>query len=174
VLILLLAASTNGIPGKTALQKIAYFVSVKLKINMSFNAHLYGPYSKVVERNLQTLNDFDFIDIDLITTSNMRKFYKINLNEDGKEISVDLLQKYEKEFKIIKDIVNKCEIEKLDYKILSYAAKIYYILKEEKRTLSTSELIELANYHDWKLSKGEIERAKNLLSNLGVKITTVK
>lgn len=173
VLLMILEASPNGVPGKTAIQKIGYFCSERLHFDMGYYAHYYGPYSRIVEKNLQSLKDFDFIKIEQVPTRKNRNMYKIELNNDGKEIVSDLIKTYSEQYKTINEVVNICLRENMDYNILSYAAKIYYILKEEKGKLSTNELIELASYHDWKLSPPDIDSATTLLTTFGVQISPI-
>jgi len=74
---------------------------------------------------------------------------------------------YEKEYSIIDKVIKLCECEGMDYNVLSYAAKIHYILPKDKK-VSHKKIIELADRYGWKLSHDDIEIAKKLLLSLGL------
>lgn len=167
-ILLILNFAPDGIRGKTAIQKIAYFVSIKTDIDMNFFAHYYGPYSREVAATLQSLSDFDFIDKEVKFTRRNRFMHVFNLNEDGKAIIEDIIKNHPKEYSIIKDTVEKIEPFGQNYDILSWAAKIYYVLNEQGRPITEHEVIKLANRHDWDLNSDQIESAKKLLLSLNL------
>jgi len=166
ILLMILDAAPNGIPGKTSMQKIGYFCSVLLDYKLGYFAHYYGPYSKLVATNLQSLADFDLIRKQNILTGNLRKFTKYEINEDGKQLIDEIKSRYSRQYDVIKDIVKYSENEGMNYNILSYAAKVHYILDKEHRKITEEEIVHLANYYDWKLSESDIARARNLLESL--------
>jgi len=90
ILLFIINASSDGIHGKTAMQKIAYFVSIFLKQDMGFYAHYYGPYSKDVDINLKILDNFSFIDSKMVRTKYNKLMPIFNLNDDGTEIVASL------------------------------------------------------------------------------------
>ena len=165
-ILLILHSAPDGIRGKTAIQKIAYFVSIKTGINMNFFAHYYGPYSRNVAATLQSLSDFDFVDKDVKFTRKNRFMHVFNLNDDGKSIVNDIIKEYPNEYRIIKDVVETIEPFGQNYDILSWASKIYYVLHEKGKPITEDEIIKLAERHDWKLINTEIESAKKLLLSL--------
>lgn len=122
----------------------------------------------MVASSLQSLGDFDLIKRKTTITSNLRNFTEYNLNDDSKSTLEIIKSKNKKNYDTIKKIVDYSEKEGMNYNVLSYAAKIHYILKEEHRKLSDEELIQLANYYDWKLSEKEIALARNLLESLNL------
>ncbi|MHA1395980.1 MAG: hypothetical protein ACTSRZ_20955 [Promethearchaeota archaeon] len=168
IILMILDAAENGVPGKTAMQKLCYFSSVLLDFDMGFFAHYYGPYSKNVAKNLQLLDNFDLIKKDQVLTGRGRLFPIFSLNDEAKDHINKIKTKYEKEYSTIKKIIELSERESMNYNILSYAAKIHYILREEDRELDDEKLIELADYYDWRLSAEQIESAKALLSGLNL------
>jgi len=168
-LLMILKSSPNGIGGKTAIQKIAYFVSIELGLEMNFFPHYYGPYSRTVSKTLQALCDFDFVDDEVILTSNNRSMHCYKLNNDGEKIIDSIIQEYPTYYEKIKEIVDKINpFMKDNYYVLSWAAKIYYILDESEKPITEEEIIKLAERHDWKLTSSEIESAKKLLLSLGL------
>src|SRR2546425_8216065 len=55
-IILTLIDSNGGfIDGRTVLQKAAYFAGEKLKVDLGFSPHYYGPYSREVEATTELL-----------------------------------------------------------------------------------------------------------------------
>lgn len=168
VLLLIFDASEQGIRGNTAIQKIAYFVSEKIDINMNYFAHYYGPYSKNVVNNLEELISTNFIDEEIKYTNNNRIMHIYKINEDGKKIVEKIKENYPDEYKIIKRIIDSLDPFGQNYYILSWAAKIFYILKEQKKPISEEEIKNLAKRYNWRLSDDEIESAKKVLLSLNL------
>lgn len=55
-------AFDQGITGRTALQKIVYFLSVMMNEDLGYNPHFYGPYSpKVAEANAE-LKELNYLE----------------------------------------------------------------------------------------------------------------
>lgn len=162
----------NNIRGRTAVQKITYFVSVLLGIDLGFFPHYYGPYSRQVASTLEGLVDLDFIE-DCMTYTNLnRVMHSLKLNDDGKKLSEPIIQNNKEEAKKIKFVVKKCDTYGQNYDILSWAAKIHWILKEKGTPINEYEIISLAKSYDWKLTQEEIDSAKKLLFNLGLAETS--
>ncbi len=174
--VLLLILDVAKIRGNTAIQKIAYFISIKLGIDMNFFPHYYGPYSRNVALELQNLVDFNFVDDNIKFTKRNRIMHEYTLNDDGKKIVSVLKNKYKEEYEVIREIIKNIEdIFGQNYNILSWAAKIHFILKERGIPISEEEIINLAKGYDWNLSDEEIESAKKLLLALKlVRITKVR
>ena len=164
IILMILNAAVN-VPGKTAMQKICYFSSILLDFDMNFFPHYYGPYSRTVAKRLQLLDNFDLLKKQHYLTGR-GSFPIFSLNEESKDHINEIISENESAYATIQKLIAFSKKESMDYNILSYAAKIYYILEEEDRELNDEELIELANYYDWKLSSEQIVSAKNFLSGL--------
>lgn len=172
ILLMILHDVPEGIRGKTAIQKIAYFTSIKLKFNMNYFAHFYGPYSRDVANTLQALSDFNFIEEKKFRTRNNRYMHIFSLNDDGKKVIDGIINNNLDAYKNIQEVVTAIEPYDQNINILSWAAKIYYILNETGKSITEKEIIKLARQHDWKLTENEIQSAKRLLLELKfVKVT---
>lgn len=172
ILLMILRAVPEGIRGKTAIQKIGYFTSIKLKYDMNYFAHFYGPYSRDVANTLQALRDFNFIEENKTRTRNNRYIHIFRLNNDGQEVIDDIISENTNAYDNIQDVTTAIEPYGQNINILSWAAKIYYILNETDKPITEKEIIKLARQHDWNLTEDEIQSANRLLLGLQfVKVT---
>ena len=94
------------------------------------------------------------------------------INDDGTKIANSIKENSREQVRKIEETVKICESFGQNYDILSWAAKIHWILDEKNRPISEQEIISLAKSHDWNLDQEEIDSAKKLLLALKlVKIT---
>jgi len=164
-LLMILLAVNENFQERRAFQKIAYLSSVKLNFDMGFFAHYYGPYSKIVASQIENLSTFGFINEKNLKTNNDRILTFFELNDDGKKITKSIKKKYREEYKTIKLVVDACKKEKYDYNVLSWSAKVHYIMPKGK-SVSVRQISELAKEYGWKLSKDDINNAFTLLTSL--------
>lgn len=76
-------------------------------------------------------------------------------------------EKYPRQYQIISTIVKQCkEAANLDPNILSWAAKVHFILNQEQRHLTRDEIARLADTFNWKLNPSQIDSAIQLLKEL--------
>ena len=166
-IILLLNSKPNGIEGRTAVQKLGYFATVILKKNLGYEADFYGPYSTVVAANLQNLVESDFVIEKQHVTSKCRKMYSYNLNDEAVDLARKLKKTYSKEGKAIENVVKKCDkIVNCDYNVLSWAAKVHFVLQKNKKAMTYQEAIIASSKFGWKLSESQIASAAKLLREL--------
>ncbi len=166
-ILILLNAKPHGIDGRTAVQKLGYFATVKLKKNLGYEADFYGPYSTIVAANLQNLVESDFVTERERVTSRYRKMYSYNLTDEAVSIAKNLKKKYPKEAKLIEAVVKKCDrIVNCDYNVLSWAAKVHFVLEKTNKAMTYQEAIAASNKFGWKLSESQIASAAKLLTEL--------
>lgn len=166
-IILLLSSKPKGIDGRTAVQKLGYFATVILKKNLGYEADFYGPYSTIVAANLQNLVESDFVTEKQHVTGNCRKMYSYNLNDEAFDLAKKLKKTYPSEHKIIENVVKKCDrIVNCDYNVLSWAAKVHFVLQKNKKAMTYQEAIIASRRFGWKLSESQIAAAAKLLREL--------
>lgn len=166
-ILILLGSKSQGIDGRTAVQKLGYFATVKLKKSLGYEADFYGPYSTIVAANLQNLVESDFVTEKQHVTSRYRKMYSYTLTDEAVSLSKGLRKAYPKETRIIGNVVKKCDkIAKCDYNVLSWAAKVHFILEKTRKAMTYQEAITASNKFGWKLSEEQIASGAKLLREL--------
>ena len=170
LLIAILHAEPVGeIDGRTTIQKLAYFSSVKTGIDMGFGPHYYGPFSPPLASHLENLAAFDFIVEKGRRTIRDRTMYSFSLTKDGEKLAKKIEKNYPREYRIIRNVVNRCyRIVHNNIFVLSWAAKVHYILHQTEKPMTYEEAISTGKLFGWKLSEKEIESAVKLLRALGL------
>ena len=173
---LVLNAADGKISGRTTIQKIVYFGTVQNLVKAIYRPHYYGPYSAEVADALQTVTSCHFVD-EAMDTSDMKKGtdsfewrrYTYSVNEEGNKVIDFLKTNSPKEIEGIRSLVSTCKsTANLDPNILSWAAKVNYILNQEKRSMTDAEIINVADTLNWKLSGPRVEKGVRLLKNLNL------
>jgi uncharacterized protein YwgA len=174
--VMVIDAAGGKITGRTAIQKIIYFGTVKHAVKAMYRPHYYGPYSADVSGALQTITSCHFVD-EMIDTDDSRKAndtfewkrYSYKLNDEGQKVTEFLKQTSQHEYDEIKKIVEVCKkTANLDPNVLSWAAKVHYILVQETRQMTYDEIINIAGTLNWKLEKPQIDSGVNLLKELSL------
>jgi uncharacterized protein YwgA len=169
-------AADGRITGRTTIQKIIYFGKIRNTVDATYRPHYYGPYSADVAGALQTIASCHFVD-EAIDTSEMKrpdetfewKRYSYALNSEGKKVVDFLKQSSPDEYNQIKKIVDVCKnTANLNPNVLSWAAKVHYIIVQEKRQMTYDEVISIADSLNWKLEKPQIDSGVNLLKELAL------
>jgi uncharacterized protein YwgA len=172
VVVSIIYASGKNKLGRTAIQKLSYFISKKGIVDIPFFAYYYGPYSSNVSDAIMALHSLDFIteDIELMNNlpSNWRK-YTYSLTEDGNALAKYLEDTYPKEMNKIKRTVSLAKkYTGLEVKILSAAAKTHFILEKEMKPMTADEINKRAQKLEWILQPEEIQKAIDFLIELGL------
>jgi hypothetical protein len=165
----LLSTIPEGIKGRTVLQKLGYFASVKLKIDAGYAADFYGPYSPAVAEHLQNMVELDFVVEKGRQTLHNRTMYNYSLTEDGLELAKKVKEEYPKEYAVVRNIVRKCgRTVHCNYNVLSWAAKVHFVLHRADKAMTRAEAIDASQSFGWKLDQEEVESAVRLLLALGL------
>lgn len=158
------AEPVDEIEGRTTIQKLAYFSSVKTRIDMGFGPHYYGPYSPLVASYLEDLVALDFIVEKGRRTVRDRTMYSYALTKDGEKLAKKIEKTYPKEYRTVKTIVNRCyRVVHNNISVLSWAAKVHYLLHQAGKPMTNEEAISTGRLFGWKLSEKGIESAVKLL-----------
>lgn len=170
--LLLLDAAGGQIAGRTTIQKLGYFSTVRGAIRARYRPHYYGPYSADIAGAIQTLVSYGFIEERVETpggtgTTPDWKRYTYTITEDGRELVPELKQEYARGAEEVEEIVGICkDTANLDSKTLSWAAKVHYIQTRERRYMSYDEIREVARTLNWDLSEDQIQKGIDLLNDL--------
>jgi hypothetical protein len=169
LIIAVLSAKSDGIDGRTVIQKLCYFTSVKIKMDAGYSADFYGPFSPLIAAHLKSLVGFDFVIEKGRRTVRDRIMYSYYLTDDGQVLAEKIKKVYPKEYSIVKDVVKKCDrIVHYNFYVLSWAAKVHFILRKTGRAMTYKEAIHAGRLFGWKLGEKEIESAIKLLLALGL------
>jgi len=165
---LTLAANGGEIVGRTTLQKLIYFETVKIpsvSLPEPYFAYFYGPFNRAVANSLERMVFYDILDERRAGSGG----YAYKVSEKGATI-VDRLQgRFAQTFGRIMSLVETCDKYcRLDQNSLSFAAKVHYMLDSQKATLSEDELVRLGKSFGWKISKSDIMDGSELLEQLGL------
>lgn len=163
------AEPADHIDGRTTIQKLTYFSSVKTGSDIGFGPHYYGPYSPLVASSLENLVAFDFIVEKGRHTIRDRTMYSYFLTKDGEKLAKKIEKRYPDEYRVIKNVVNRCyRIVHNNIQVLSWAAKVHYILHQTEKPMTYDEAIATGRLFGWKLSDKELESGMKLLLALGL------
>jgi uncharacterized protein YwgA len=175
VLAVIERCARKGEFGRTSLQKVTYFLAVILGIDLGHRAYFFGPYSSEVETDTEALAISGLIQesVDILGTNTKGwpvRRYTYTITEDGREAIKELHSESPKDMARILEVVDNIEkvVGSLDQKVLSAAAKVLYIAREEKRAVKVDEIGLLALEHRWTLSTYQIERVALMLRDLGL------
>lgn len=169
LVIALLSTIPEGIKGRTVVQKLGYFASVKLKIDAGYAADFYGPFSPKVAEYLQNMAELDFVVEKGERTFRNRTMYSYSLTGDGLELAKKVKAEYPKEYAAIRSIVRKCsKIVHCNYNALSWAAKVHFVLRRAGKAMTRAQAIEASQSFGWQLGEEEVESAVRLLTALGL------
>lgn len=168
----------GGIKGKTKLQKLIYFLGVKLGFveTLGYRAHYYGPYSAEVANLNADLKSLGYLEESVAGGGaiNPQGFevvrYDYKLTSDGKKLlgrlkisDSPLWRKIQEAADAIKKAGDPGYLE------LSIAAKAYFILQERKQGKAEMEEIQgIARSLGWKVTKTELKTAVRFLERFGL------
>lgn len=164
----------NRVLGRTAIQKLVYFLTICNIVEARYRPHYYGPYSVDVASSIQMLSSVDFLieEMDTPQTTGYLvpenwKRYQYTLSSEGEEIVKDFEKFNRNEFENLSQIIEICgSTADYDMNILSWAAKVHYILSKKGEPMTDDAIIQTAESFGWKLSEDQVEMAMDLLENL--------
>lgn len=159
--------------GRTSIQKVAYFVGVSLGLDLGHQAHLYGPYSRLLEREVGALVFAGEVEESQKSLGYSGPFgertqYQYGLTEGGRKRLRALEDEYPEETGRIADAVATLEevAGNLSQGRLAPAAKTFYLIAQQKGVSGFEEVKELAEEYGWKLRGDQAEEIIKLLTEL--------
>ena len=162
--------------GRTALQKVAYFIGVLREAGFRHQAHYYGPFSDVVEADVEALALSGLIEervqnLAFVGSAGQQaRRYEYRLTDQGKKRVDELKSAHPSEFAAIEEFVQQLEEAAggLDQNVLSAAAKTFFIASRERRDLTVAEIRALARELGWDLRSKQIQRVSQVLQRLNL------
>jgi uncharacterized protein YwgA len=160
--------------GRTLLQKKLYFFSVLMREDFQFRPHYYGPYSENVADAVDSLVSAGFLKEQTAVFPAPNVFgegrrYSYTITPDGKQLlefmssnKIDGFDKWQGALRRI----NSHEISS-DFNLLSIAAKMHYILSEDKK-LSANNICNKAKELGWQITVEQIDKVAKYLVELGL------
>jgi uncharacterized protein YwgA len=169
-------ASEGRVEGRTRLVKLAYFVAELMDLGVGFEPHLYGPYSSGVTataegqvnrgllgEEMETFQSFGFPGHDYD-----RRRYTYTLTDRGRE-ALELRRGWDPEgFEKAEKIVRRLNATDADYRVLSYAAKLWLILQQVGGKVTYADARREAKELGWHMTKDQIDQAVDLLQQIGL------
>jgi len=175
-----IAGFGGQVRGRTLLQKRAYFVSQLsgVDIDLSYDAHYYGPYSAAVDNSVVRLKSLGFlleenIGFGVASGGFEVKRYDYRITEDGNRILEAL--KVKEDYRKIEGACGAIlKAGDPNYFVLSIAAKADFILGKRGKAMTRTEIIREAEKFDWDIQEGSLRSAVDFLERLGLVQTAEK
>ncbi|MFZ0891007.1 MAG: hypothetical protein WB778_09135 [Thermoplasmata archaeon] len=181
--VLYVASKVKLVPGRTSLQKLTYFANVKLRANVAFRPHYYGPYSSQIAEVTDNLLSDAFLDEvresgslsspwvtpgGTVMTDWERRSYSIT--DAGKHYLQRLPLKRLRELRKLDPVLAKLQKDtNLDPKPISNLAKVHFLCQETPSIRSNIDSISLAaKGYGWKLTDSDVEGALKTLDSLHI------
>ena len=169
ILLLILGTSNGPLGGRTVIQKIAYFVSVKAHLNLGYKPHYYGPYSPILADVIEHLATAGYLTERPSITANNRVMYTYSLTEDGNELTNEIQNRDKKTHAKVRYVVDRCHrIANNNANILSWAAKVHFLLSRQGNAIGYEDAIKTGKEFGWDLSRKEIDSGGKLLIGMGL------
>jgi len=170
-IVLTIGEAGNGVLGRTAIQKLLYFSTVKGIVDATYYAHFYGPYSEDVTASLSTLISFGFVEERMEITSGEQRRYRYSLTANGRKLLDEIKsQQPQEEISKIEKIVKQAKEYSSDLGAvdLSIPAKSHFILREAREPMTLSAISEAAKRLGWDVPPEQITKSIEFLENLGL------
>ena len=159
-------AGGGEIPGRTYLQKVAYFVSEMMGIPMGFGPHYYGPYSSSITAETDSQVAMGRLTEITETFGDDQVRYTYRFKPEGEEY-LKVIEDFDEEgFRRLTQIVNTIKATGADYNQLACAAKLHYLLQKAGGKISRATAKEEARNLGWEISDNDIDTAIQVLQQL--------
>lgn len=173
VLALVGLAPNKTVPGRTILQKTAYFCMIKMGHEDLFVPYYFGPYSSEIADAVSSLVSLGFIaeGQQMVYPPYIRYEYK--LTEEGEQLLNTIETIPEDVLKTIKEIISAIENNSLwhDSVALSTAAKTHYILRKSGQLMTPEAISDYAQNLGWDIKPESIEQIVKFLKDLDLVVT---
>ena len=166
----ILDSAKEPVRGRTAIQKMAYFVSVQdpgVRAELDFVPHFYGPYSSRVASALQDLVQLGAIDEIPSMTEGGNPVYTYSITADGKHLAQSIKENLPS-LQTVSQVVSKCQAAHKNVNILSWAAKTHFLLSLQNRPVTIRQATEIGKDYGWEMSSEEARVGIGLLKELGL------
>jgi uncharacterized protein YwgA len=174
--VLLITHAAGGtVPGRTIMQKLAYFAGLGRPGSLGHKPHFYGPYSTQVEDAVANAVIAGELHETVEHMPNWRGGpdvlkYTYRLQPRGKQRVDRLIEEHPEEWRAIRGAVQSIRrvLPSLDQKTLSTAAKTHLIVSKAEGGVALDEIPTLAGQLGWQIDEAEVEKTVELLDELGL------
>lgn len=168
-IIAIIDCNDGQISGRTAIHKLAFFIDQLIpEIEIPpHKPHFYGPFNEEIAVSLEKLVSYSFLEERKIPGYRYDS-YQYRLTPDGGDMARTLESENPTTYRRIDEIIETCnDFCGLRAAPLSYAAKIYYMLKMHPGSKMTYEdAVNEGKKLDWNLSQSNAEQGVKLLERL--------
>ncbi len=162
----IISAAGGKVEGRTYLQKVAYFVAEMMGIPMGFGPHYYGPYGSAIAAETDSQVAMGRLREDPTIFGPDYVRYSYGLTEEGEKY-LKAVEFFDPEgFQTVREIVAKITSTGANYRQLSCAAKLYYLLGEAGGKISRDQAKAEAGRLGWQMSDSDIDTAIQVLQQL--------
>jgi uncharacterized protein YwgA len=171
--LLAISAAGGTVEGRTAMQKIMYFVALALDEDFGHRAHYYGPYSREVEYALTQAMLAEDID------ERVERFPNFGSGPDIRKYTYELTDQGRDQVRNIRDADSATAdavdetvrsihsaVPDLEQQTLSMGAKIHFIISEQSEPTPLAKIPALAKGLGWRISDQQVEKSVELLREL--------
>lgn len=175
VLFAIAEAYEGRIPGRTLLQKVAYFIGEDLRADLGYGPHYYGPYSRDITATLEANQDVGALIENRRETSHVfaghdapRTFYEYTLTERGRKFQELHKVWHENQYLKAVDIAKAIKGLEVTYMQLAFASKVHYVLFHAANgVLTVSEVKSMAADLGWSMGDADVHKGADILRQLG-------
>lgn len=156
--------------GRTAIQKILYFLNEIESLDIRYKAYYYGPFSQEVYEGTDILRTYGYLNERVNDRDNGVDYrsYTYSLTEDGKHFLNTELDPFNDALsRIIKAYM---EILDDNLKYLSYAAKYHYIEKNLSKGDLVKERRDIIDKYGWEIPSGSVDSIISFINEIGVEL----
>ena len=167
-LVLAVIAGCPGekVPGRTVLQKIIYFCTVRLNLDISYFPHYFGPYSEEVAQATRSLCSLGFLSESKHLMSTGTWGYEYHLTPEGKEALSDVRSAKVRQVQALTSKITT--LPGWDHsQTISCTAKVYLILHKNRKPMTKDAIAREADNLGWHLDAQTIGRVVSFLEALG-------
>lgn len=165
-------ASGGKVEGRTVLQKLGYFASLKAGLEeIRYKDYFYGPFSKEVAIGIEDTRAALLVN-ETVRSSPIES-YTYTLTDDGREIVKYVKRECPEECAIINKIVTVCKERRvMSAHPLACAAKAHYILAQagDESDRTPAGIERMARGFGWNLKEADIKRGVALLESLNLPV----
>ena len=172
----IVAAAGGTVEGRTYLQKVAYFAGKRIGLELGFRPHYYGPYSRLISAETDRQVTLQFLSEDrreLVRAGETGLpfdpvLYVYSLREEGRRYCEILEESDRESFGSLRDVVDKIKESGADYRQLSCAAKLDYLLTAAGGSIARETAKREARQLGWQLEDPDIDAAVDALQRMGL------
>lgn len=166
------AEGSEGLVGRTLLQKKVYFAAILTNQDYAFRPHYYGPYSRVVADATDALVSNRFLEEQVQVFADTNMFGEIRrhtyrLADDGRQVVESLASDEEtKRWQAALEKINRHPFG-MDFNMLSVAAKVSIISRTAGGAIGAESIRQRAKGFGWTLGQEQPQQVAEFLDSLG-------